>query len=178
MKQNDLFFIVVFLTSVQFSYGQKTEINLNAYSGLFSFRGAGAASNSWIISYPFISPPTQYTINPYGRKSQFSYALEFQGQRITKRKNIYGLGISFEALTSKVNIYKVGISGDPAYLEYTATGKTKLKNTFVTLNPFVGHRFLYHKMTFDLLTGFDLAFCLNSKEEGQNLQLISDHEFS
>jgi hypothetical protein len=167
MKQNNLFFLVIFLlTSVQFSYGQKTEINLNAYSGLFSFRGAGAASNSWIISYPFINTPTKYTIDPYGKKNEFSYALEFQGQRISKRKNIYGLGISFEALTSGVNIYKIGVSGDPAYLEYPANGKTKLKNTFVTLNPFFGHRFSYHKMTFDLLTGFDLAFCLNSKETG------------
>lgn len=154
------------MISLQFSYGQKIEINLNAYSGLFSFRGDGATSNSRIISFPFINTPTIYTLNPYGTKSEFSYALEFQGQRVTKRKNIYGLGISFEALTTKVSIYKVGISGDPAYLEYSANGKTTLKNTFVTFNPFIGHRFSYHKMNIDLLAGSDLAFCLNSKENG------------
>ncbi len=167
MTPNKLFFIVIiFLGSVQFSFAQKTEINFNAYSGLFSFRGDGATSNSWIISYPFINIPTKYTIDPYGKKSGFSYSLEFQGQRLTKGENIYGLGISFEEVTSRVNIYKVGVSGDPAYLEYSANGETKLKNIFVTLNSFVGHRFSYHKMTFDLLAGSDLAFCLSSKEKG------------
>ncbi|MEO7048522.1 MAG: hypothetical protein ABI091_24700, partial [Ferruginibacter sp.] len=152
--------------STQFSYGQKTEINFNAYSGLFSFRGDGAASNSSIISYPFINPPTTHTLDPYGKKNEFSYSLEFQGQRLTKRKNIYGLGISFESLTSRVNIYKVGVSGLPPFLEDSAIGKTKLKTTFVTLNPFIGHRFLYHKMGIDLLAGSDISFCLNSKEKG------------
>jgi len=167
MKQNKLFFLVIiFLTSVQFSYGQKTEINFNAYSGLFSFRGEGAASKSLIISYPFAPTPIIFTENPYGRRPGFSYALEFQGQRLSKRRNIYGLGLGFEESTSKVNIDKIGISGDPANLKYPASGETKLKNTFVTFNPFVGHRFSNHKLTFDLLAGFDLAFCLKSKEDG------------
>lgn len=167
MTQNKLFFIIIiFLFSVQFSYGQKTEINFNVYSGLFSFRGNGATSNSLIISDPFIPTPTKFTDNPYGRRTGFSYAFEFQGQRLSKRKNIYGVGISFEELTSKVNIDKVGISGDPAYLQYPANGETKLGNTFVTLNPFVGHRYSSYKITFDLLAGFDLAFCLKSKENG------------
>jgi len=166
-KLNRHFLIVItLLVSVQFSYGQKTEINFNVYSGLFSFRGDGATSNSTIISYPLLTTPTTYTINPYGKRSEFSYALELQGQRISRRKNIWGLGISFEALTCKVNIYKIGVSGDPAYLEYAANGETKLKNTFVTLNPFAGHRYLYRKITLDLLSGLDLAFCLKSKEVG------------
>jgi hypothetical protein len=170
MLQNNLsrglLSILILLLSIQYSFGQKTEISFNAYSGLFSFRGVGSTSSSWIISYPFINTPVKYTIDPYGKRSGFSYALEFQGQRLSKRKNIYGLGISFEALTSKVYISKIGVSGDPAYLEYSASGETKLKNTFVTLNPFVGHRYSFHKITFDLLTGFDFAFCLKSKEEG------------
>lgn len=170
MRQNKLnkiiFIAVTLFASVQFSYAQKTEINFNAYSGLFSFRGNGSASNSFIISYPFTSS-TIYTIDPFGKRSAFSYALEFQGQRLSKRNNIYGLGISFEQLTSTVNIYKIGVSGDPAYLEYPANGKTKLKNTFITLNPFVGHRYSYRKVTFDLLAGCDLAFCLKSKEAGK-----------
>ena len=155
------------MISFQFSYGQKTEINLNVYSGLFSFHGDGAASKSSIItSYSFIPHPFKFTATPYGKKSGFSYALEFQAQRLSKRKNIYGLGISFEDLTSIVKIDKIGISGDPAYMEYPASGKTKLENTFITFNPFVGHRYAYHKITFDLLTGLDVAFCLMSKEEG------------
>ena len=164
-KINKLFFLaIIFLVSTQFSSGQKSEIVFNAYSGLFSFRGNGSSSTSWINSNPYTSP-WKYTSNPYGKKSEFSYALELQGQRVTKHKNIYGLGISFEILASKVNIDTVTANGF-LYWEYSASGKTSLKNTFVTLNPFVGHRYSYHKIIFDLLAGFDLAFCLKSKEVG------------
>ncbi len=156
--------ISTLLVSGQFSYCQKTEINLNAYSGLFSFRGNGSSSTSWINYNPYTSPD-KFTSNPYGKKSQFSYSLELQGQRVTKTKKIYGVGISFESLTSKVAIDTVTQNGF-IYWQYSADGKTSLKNTFVTLNPFVGQRFSYHKIGFDILAGFDIAFCLKSKETG------------
>ena len=160
-----IFFILIALCFINQSvFGQKTEINFNAYSGLFSFRGNGSASNSW-MNFSFYTFPSSSTFNPYGKKNGFSYALELQGQNLTKRKNIYGSGISFEILTSKVNIDTVA-GGDPAYLQYPATGKTTLKNTFITLNPFVGHRYINGKITFDLLTGIDLSFCLKSREAG------------
>jgi hypothetical protein len=165
IKMNKLFFIILtLLVSSQFAYGQKTEISFNVYSGLFSFRGEGSSSKSWINDNPYISPE-KYTSNPYGKKSGFSYSLELQGQRVTKTKNIYGIGISFETLTSKVNIDTVTQNGF-IYWQYSADGKTSLKNMFVTLNPYVGHRYFYHKMSFNILAGFDLAFCLNSKETG------------
>jgi len=160
-----LFFIFLILfVSRQFSYGQKTEINCNAYSGLFSFRGDGSSSTSWINFNPYTSPK-KYTSNPYGKKSEFSYSLELQGQRVTKTRNIYGIGISFESLISKVNIDTVTQNGF-LYSQFSAKGKTTLKNNFVTINPFVGHRYLYGKIWFDLLAGFDLGFCLKSKEVG------------
>lgn len=167
MAKSTLRSFVIILLHSGFLYGQKTEINMNAYSGFFSFSGNGAASNSWIISYPFINTPTTYTINPFGKKSAFSYALELQGQRLTKTRNIYGLGVSLDKLTSRVDIYKVGISGDPAYLEYPSNGKTKLDNTFITLNPFIGHRYAFGKLTFDLLAGADFSFCTSSMEQGK-----------
>ncbi len=156
--------IFILLVSRQFSYAQKTEINFNAYSGLFSFRGDGSSSTSWINFNPYTSPD-KFTSNPYGKKSEFSYSLELQVQRVTKTKNIYGAGISFETLTSKVAIDTVTQNGF-IYWQYSADGKTSLRNTFVTLNPFVGHRFSYRKISFDVLTGFDIAFCLTSKETG------------
>ena len=155
------------MISAQFSYGQKTEINFNVYSGLFSFRGEGAASKSFIYSRSgSLGIITKYTDDPYGKGNGFSYSLEFQGQRLSKRKNIYGLGISFEELISKVNVDSILISGNYAEIQYPASGETKLKNTFVTLNPFAGHRYAYRKITIDLLAGFDVAFCLKSEEDG------------
>jgi len=164
MNQHKIFFVIItFFVSTQVSYGQKTEINLDVYSGSFSFTGKGATPNSFLVSSPFGSPTTS---NPYGTKSGFSYAFEVQAQRITKRKNIYGIGISLEELTSKVNITGMVLSGVDVSNALTAKGKTELKNTFLTFNPFVGHRYSYNKVTFDLLTGLDLAFCLESNENG------------
>lgn len=169
MTQNKLhrkiLIVIILFVSVQFTYGQKTELDFNVYTGLFSFRGNCSTSYSWITAYtPAI--PSNYTINPYGKKSDFSYAFELQGQRISRRKNIYGLGVDFETLKSKVGIDTVN-GGDFIYFQYGANGKTVLKNTFITLNPFVGHRYSYHKISFDLLAGVDLAFCLKSKEAGK-----------
>jgi len=164
-KYREIIFILsILLLSTQFSFGQKTEIKFNAYTGLFSFRGNGSTSNSWINFNPYTSP-AEYTSNPYGKKSGFSYAFELQGQRVTRGKKIYGFGISFDALTSKVNIDTVTANGF-IYTKSPATGKTTLRNTFITLNPFAGHRFMYRKITLDFLAGFDIAICLRSKEVG------------
>lgn len=178
MAPKKLFFIsAVFLLSLQYSFGQKTELYFNSYSGLFSFAGNGATSHSVIINYPFLDRPYLYTINPYGNTTAFSYALEIQGERITQKQNIYGLGIGFEELTSRVRIDKVTVSSDPAYLQYSVNGNTKLKNTFVTLNPFIGHRYTVRKIWFDFLAGVDFAVCLQSKELGYAPITSQDHVF-
>jgi hypothetical protein len=165
IKINKLLLISFTLIAlIQFSYGQKTEINFNVYSGLFSFHGNGASSTSWINDDPYLTPQ-KFTSNPYGKKSEFSYSVELQAQRVIKNNNIYGAGISFETLTSKVLIDTATNNGI-IYWQYSAEGKTSLKNTYVTLNPFAGHRFTYRKINFDALAGFDIAFCLKSKETG------------
>lgn len=165
-KTNKLFFpAIVLLLATQFSYGQKTALFFNAYSGLFSFRGDGATTTSWINENVYASP-TPFTSNPYGKKGEFSWALEVQGQRVTKNNNIYGLGIGFETLTSKVNIDTITQNGI-IYYQYPADGKATLKNSFLTLNPFVGHQFSFRKIKVDLLAGVDGAFCLKSKDAGR-----------
>jgi hypothetical protein len=163
-RSKHILFAMILLVSTGISFGQQTEVHFNAYSGLFSFHGNGSVSHSWINVDPYTSPD-KYTSNPYGRQYAFSYALELQEQRVTKNKIIYGLGFSFENLTNKVNIDTVTQNGF-FYEQYSANGMTRLKNTFVTLHPFVGHRYTYHKIYFDLLAGFDIAFCLQSKETG------------
>ena len=67
IKITKLFLLIfILLVSTQFLYGQKTEIYLNAYSGLFSFRGDGSSSTSWINFNPYTSP-AKFTSNPYGK---------------------------------------------------------------------------------------------------------------
>lgn len=160
------FFYCIFCFSIH-SFSQKTEINLNAYSGLFSFRGDGAAKNTEIISLPYTSPQFS-TINAYGKNLRLSCSFEIQAQRITKSNFIFGLGICYELLTSKINIDTIIIvPGGIVYYptdSYPATGATKLKNSYFNLNPFVGKRFTKNKLSIDVLVGVDMAFCLRSHE--------------
>lgn len=157
-------FWVLFIT-VQGASAQKTELAINAYTGLFSFRGNGATSTSWMTLYT-PNTPGNFTINPYGNICSFSYGFELQAQRITSSKNIYGVGAGFELLNSKVNIDTIN-GGDLIYFQEAAAGKTILRNSFMTIHPFIGHRYRYHNSSFDLTAGLDVAFCLKSRELGQ-----------
>lgn len=187
---------VVFCLLVQLSYGQKTEIDLNAYCGLFSFRGNGSTSNSWVI-VSNLARLDQMTSSPYGKKGSFFYSYELQGQRVTRKKNIYGIGISFEASTSKINIdsaysegfgsslpgggiFGPGPDGFGIYAPHPigAAGETTLKNIFITANLYVGHRFIYRKISLDLLAGIDLGFCLKSYEKANAKSLNSNQSNS
>src|SRR5450432_998653 len=109
------------------TYGQRTEINFNAYTTFFGFHSNGTTGTSHINSNE-LATPIDSTFNVYGKKGSFSYSVELQVQQITKRKMIYGLSIAFEQLNSKVNIdtvYKI-VFGK----QYPASGNTLLKNSY------------------------------------------------
>jgi hypothetical protein len=173
MAKNTLFVVVIFMAAVNLTYAQKNEINFNAYSGLFSFRGNGSATNS-AIGWGQFSIPMISTVNPYGNKNDFSYAFELQIQKLTKGKNLYGIGLGFETLKSQVHIDTFVQSGF-AFIKSPANGKTILKNTFITVNPYVGHRFSFRKTSFDMLAGIDIAYCLKSTEFGYLSLTTKDH---
>ena len=148
-------------------FSQKTEFSVNAYSGLFSFRGNGAVANSRFQAY-YYSPSNNYqTYNPHGKKSAFSYGFEGGISRNTKLNLLYGIAVAFEVLSSGVNIDSAVYYGDFAINQYDAAGSCKLANTFININPFFGKRFIRNKFTFDILAGLDLAFCLSSREKGE-----------
>lgn len=161
MKKRNLLLAISIFTFVNFSYGQKTEINFNAYSGLFSFHGNGTATNSSVGWSQF--DPVWRTSIPYGQKSAFSYAFELQTQRITSKHFIYGVGLGFESLQSKVHIDTSVFSAFIVNVS-PANGTMILKNTFITVNPYLGHRYSLGNISFDLLAGIDIAYCLKSTE--------------
>lgn len=161
MKQFTLIISVLLLVSINCSYGQKTEINFNAYSGLFTFRGNATATNSSVLWSQF--DPILRTMKPYGNKSGFSYEFELQLQRISKKHVIYGCGLGFETLVSKVHIDSSIFSAFIVDIS-PANGTTLLKNTFITVNPYIGHRFTFSKSSFDILAGIDMGYCLISSE--------------
>lgn len=177
MTKKMLYLFIILSLIVVNTKGQKNEYSINAVSGLFSFRGSGAASADWIIDNPQKVPPVIYTRNPYGKKSAFSYSLELQFQRATNSNIIYGAALSFESLTSKVDIDTV-FQNSFAGSVFPARGSTNLRNYFITLNPFAGYRFNKQKINFDFLAGIDLGACVNSREKGKAVDAGSINYFT
>jgi hypothetical protein len=160
--------VLIFQAITFSSFCQKTEFNLNVYSGLFSYTGNGTARTS-TINYG-IYTPIPYTSNVYGNKPGFSISFGGQAMSVTRSNVLYGAGLSYDLLESKIEINKVQYSPEivvagQSYL-YDANGSTKLNNTYLNLNPFIGRRFLKNGMTIDLSSGFDIGICLKSVEKG------------
>lgn len=134
------------------AHTQKTELRANAYSGLFFFRGSGSTSHSTV----FVGDDLGYfNPMPFGRKSDFSYSLELQIQKVTRQNHLYGIGISFERLTSRSRIDSTNF---PFQGTRPADGKVNLTSDFITLNPFIGQRILSRKVILDLQLGVDFSF--------------------
>ena len=122
------------------------------YSGLFFFSGNGSGGTS-LINYG-ITTPTPYTSNVYGNRSGFSISYELQILRKTKSGLLYGAGLSYDQLKSNIKINKVQFNPEVVVFNqsyiYDADGNTSLKNTYFTVNPFIGKRFLKNKVTVNL----------------------------
>lgn len=153
--------IVILLFSGQLCFGQSKQISFLASSGLFSFGGESASSTSF-INISDVGNMPNYTNNPYGSNSSFSYGVGFQLQKLTSNNFIYGLQLSYESLSSKLAI-------DNAYGEITwgvKNGKTILTNKFINLFPSIGQRIkIFNGFDSDLLFGFDFGIGLSSKEK-------------
>ena len=150
---------VLFLVLVSFCSAQHVEIRQAAYSGLFFYRGNAATTTSIILRADDLG---YHNPTSYGKKSSFSYATESQAQWVSKRRNIFGLGLGFEQLTSKTVIAE-----DPVLRSFGLpfqTGTVNLKSANLTVNPFAGHRFLAHNIVFDALVGVECAFNLHTNE--------------
>ncbi|WP_315822680.1 hypothetical protein [Paraflavitalea speifideaquila] len=91
------------------------------------------------------------------QKAQLFYSFELSGQRITKGNLLYGAGLAFEALKSTIDIDS---AAEVAFLysKYATTGKSTFKNSFITLNPFIGKRIRAGKALLDLTGDLMLLF--------------------
>jgi hypothetical protein len=158
-------FLLVLLTVVNLhtAYAQPNEWSVQLGSGLFSFRGSGAVSQTGIaIGSPGL-------VNPYGRNSGLSYGLTGQWQHVDQTGLILGIQAGYESLTSRTSI--LYISGD--FTSNPANGIVRLRNTYVNLYPFVGKRVGTKRAGLDITAGIDLASGLASigsiSLEGDNL---------
>lgn len=106
-----------------------------------------------------------FTVNPYSSKPHIIYLLELQAQKVRKNNLIYGLGLSYEMLISKVKIDTI-VQSSYAYNVFSATGETRLRNSYINLNPYIGRRFLMGQINLDITAGADMAFCIKSHDKG------------
>lgn len=161
------FSTLIFLTNV---FGQKTEFRASLNSGLFSYTGLSATGTTSIYCDKYTK--SGFTENPYGVKSGLCYGFSFNFKRLSKMDHFWGLDLGYEILRSSVSINKVyeyiATSSNSFNVTniYSATGQTFLNNSYINLNPFVGHRYKFKQINFDLTAGADIAFCLKSTEKG------------
>lgn len=162
MKRTFIFLFPI-LFSVQV-FGQTTEYSVQLTSGFFSFRGPDASTST---SYNLNTTTSGYANDPYGRMSAFSYGVDMQIQRVTKKYFIYGLQVGYESLASKIKIDDIVTPFMGAYpvAPISKDSKTILTNQFFTLHPFIGGRLNIIKgIKTDLTAGADFAFCTSSEE--------------
>lgn len=145
--------------------GQKTELQFQLNSGLFSFSGK-SAENSSFINYSDQNK-SGYTNNPYGSKSGLSFGVSGNIKRLTKNRLLFGTEIGFEILRSKTRITEIsGYTGSTTY-NYGANGQTFLNYYFLNLHPFIGYRIMAGNLPFDLTAGLDIGYCIDAKEKGK-----------
>ena len=143
------------------SYAQKTEIKLNAYSGLFFYRGNGSSSATTIYGNANFA---YLDFTPFGRKSTFPYAFEIQIQKVTRKRRLYGLGIGWEELKSLTRIDSIAVGDLVIPTAVPIKGKINIASAFLTFNPYIGQRFVTGKWAVDLLAGIDLSVCTRLQE--------------
>ena len=153
--------LLIFSAQLQ-AEAQQNEWSVQIPSGIFSFRGTGSTSSSSYIVSDVASIPN-YTNNPYGTGSAYSYGLVINYQRNTKSNLIFGFQTGYESFSSKEKVDQVFAPG----LSSTAVkeGKTILTNRFINFHPFIGKRISrLRSIDTDLTFGFDFAPCLSSTE--------------
>lgn len=151
--------------SLNYFYSQ-TEISVEANSGLFSFTGNSADSNSFInenTGWGFSS----VTNNPYGKSADLAIGISVNAKRIFKNKMFVGTSLGYENLKSEININEVFLNSDfGAPEQLSASGKTNLIYNTINLFPYFGYRIPAKSINFDVSAGADLGFILSAKEKG------------
>ncbi len=159
-----IFFIIFSFTLLITALGQKTEYRIAFNSGLFSFSGKSAETESFINYSP---PISSYTNNPYGSKNGLCYGISANLKRISKNNLVLGVDLGYEILRSKIKVNLIDDNSGIVDYNYNASGKTFLNFGFVNIYPQLGYRLIKNNVSVDLLAGFDLAFCLSAKEKGK-----------
>ena len=171
MKKGLLLF--AFVMSCMQLFAQKFEFSLLANTGLFHYSGDYAVATT-VINEDQV-PGKNYTNNPYGRGNGFSYGGAVQGQYVSKKGLIAGLQAGYDVLRSKVlisNVYPpIEYFYDPgSYINYNndfaAKGQTYLQDQSININPYIGYRLRFKKVSVDMLPGAEFGINVRSYDKG------------
>lgn len=157
-------FLILSLFIITSAFAQNTEYSIHLNSGLFSFGGESATTNSSIIVSD-VATIENYTNNPYGKEKALSYGLAAQIKRITENRLIFGLQAGYEIVRSRVHINSV--SGEFMVTPEVPSGNTVLSHGFINLYPQAGKRFIFNEIETDLVIGPEFGFNTFSREKGQ-----------
>jgi len=163
MKEAGLICSLLFISVL--SYAQKLEYAVHLNSGLFNYGGESATRHSDLIYYNGSQAPN-FTLNPYGKKSGFSYGVALHLQSQIRKSSILGLQIGYESTKSQVKITQAYVPYS-SYSAPNASGKTTLTNQYITVHPAVGKRIFLNKLTLNLTLGPEAGLCLKSTEKGE-----------
>jgi hypothetical protein len=177
MRKVLLLVIIILANKVN---GQKIELNIQAYGGLFHYSG-GTTSAESAINLASINGQNSSN-NPFGSNNAYSYGFGAQATVVKKSGLLYGLKAGYEVLRSSLNInglYFNYYNYEPGTAVYDinrvnqidANGQTILTNNQIVINPFVGYRIKIKKIKIDLMAGLDFGFNLMGVETDQAIDV-------
>lgn len=182
MKKALLIFSII--TTGFTAHAQKLELSVQANSGLFHYTGLSAESHSFFIQGS--SQDLNYTNNPYGKNYAYSYGAGLKANWVANSGFIFGIQAGYEILRSKTTLTAFSPYYDPNTIHldalytgpYTSSGNTILTSNFININPYVGYRFKFKKVSLDVLPGMDIGVGLSSKEKGNVYLTSTDQSFT
>jgi hypothetical protein len=151
--------LFVILTSFGVN-AQNTEFSLQLSSGLYRYGGKSAATNSYL----FVSDlAPHYNVNaPFGKKSDLSYGIGMQAQRVTRKHFLWGFRTGYDKLSASTRIENyTSMAGNLVVTEIT-NGKAKLNTHVIRANPYFGYRLNLKQVRLDLTTGLNVGYILKS----------------
>lgn len=151
--------MIIHLVTATTCFAQHTEYSVIVSSGLshFATKSIGEPYYSMInIDYIHQQLKKTYDNYPFGEKNGFSYQFMIGLKRVTRHRNLWGIDFGYQSFQSKKNLHWALYANDYKDTIYPADGKCSLRNNYLALNPYFGHRFVLGRSCLDITGGVNL----------------------
>ncbi|HEV7349311.1 hypothetical protein [Telluribacter sp.] len=132
-------------------YGQKTEISIQASSGL-SFYGGQSATSTPTVFINDVGPPFYQVSSPYSNKSDLPYGFAVQVQRVSSKNLLFGLRLGYDTFSTISHFDSYGAMGGRSSVE---NGTIQLQNNLIYANPYLGYRLGINTIHLDVVAGIN-----------------------